>query len=125
MNKGFWQGIIGVTAIAVVGVAAWQFISLHERVGTLEEEMNCLLYTSVAEGNGQSVNHIGENDAGGNSSQQKQPRVFALNAQKVEISQTDDETLDDSKHHKGQIPAEIDFIGLTSGDRIVLPHPNL
>ena len=31
MNKGFWQGIIGVTAIAVVGVAAWQFISLQRR----------------------------------------------------------------------------------------------
>ena len=43
MNKGFWQGIVGVMAVAVVGVAAWQFISLHERVGTLEEEMKVLL----------------------------------------------------------------------------------
>ena len=42
MNKGFWQGIVGVMAVAVVGVVAWQFISLHERVGTLEDEMNVL-----------------------------------------------------------------------------------
>ena len=43
MNKGFWHGIAGVVAVAVIGVAVWQFISLHERVHTLEEEMNVLL----------------------------------------------------------------------------------
>ena len=43
MNKGFWHGIAGVAAVAVIGVAAWQFISLHERVHTLEDEMNVLL----------------------------------------------------------------------------------
>lgn len=43
MNKGFWHGIAGVAAVLVIGVAAWQFISLHERVHTLEEEMNVLL----------------------------------------------------------------------------------
>lgn len=43
MNKGFWHGIAGVVTVAVIGVAAWQFISLHERVHTLEEEMNVLL----------------------------------------------------------------------------------
>ena len=43
MNKGFWHGIAGVAEVAVIGVAAWQFISLHERVHTLEDEMNVLL----------------------------------------------------------------------------------